>query len=163
MVNLCSLRCRRCLRRRCARPSGRLFLNPISPLVQQLPSVHLVEPFLSRLPLDRELLPRGLVHPCRVLPCLAVGAKPCAYKSVRAQQDFSFGLDEPDVVRRLTPPVPANILLALILLSCVLSLALLTRLLTLCTYNSTTASQCQQLFCIFLKFLLTKLASWFII
>nr|DAR52791.1 MAG TPA: hypothetical protein [Caudoviricetes sp.] len=50
-----------------------------------------------------------------------------------------------------------------VLLSCVLALVLLTRLLTLCTYNSTIESQCQQLFCIFLKFLLTKLASWFII
>lgn len=94
-----------------------LFLNPISPLVQQLPSVHLVKPFLGRLPLDRELLPRGLVHPRRVLPCLAVGVEPRAYKPVRAQQDFSFGLDESDVVRRLTPPcvlslTPANILLA---------------------------------------------------
>lgn len=150
MVYLCSLRCRRCLRRRRACSSGRLFLNPISPLVQQLPSVHLVKPFLGRLPLDRELLPRGLVHPRRVLPCLAVGVEPRAYKPVRAQQDFSFGLDESDVVRRLTPP-------------CVLALVLLTRLLTLCTYNSTIESQCQQLFCIFLKFLLTKLASWFII
>lgn len=103
VVYLCSLRCRRCLRRRCACPSGRLFLNPISPLVQQLPSVHLVKPFLGRLPLDRELLPRGLVHPRRVLPCLAVGVEPRAYKPVRAQQDFSFGLDESDVVRRLTP------------------------------------------------------------
>lgn len=27
----------------------------------------------------------------------------CAYKPVRAQLDFSFGLDESDVVRRLTP------------------------------------------------------------
>lgn len=149
MVYLCSLRCRRCLRRRRAGSSGRLFLNLISPLVQQLPSVHLVKPFLGRLPLDRELLPRGLVHPRRVLPCLAVGVEPRAYKPVRAQQDFSFGLDESDVVRRLTP--------------CVLALVLLTRLLTLCTYNSTIESQCQQLFCIFLKFLLTKLASWFII
>lgn len=103
VVYLCSLRCRRCLRRRRACSSGRLFLNPISPLVQQLPSVHLVKPFLGRLPLDRELLPRGLVHPRRVLPCLAVGVEPRAYKPVRAQQDFSFGLDESDVVRRLTP------------------------------------------------------------